>query len=154
MVLPAALVGACAGDNAGNELAACPPTQIAVPTDRIGHGDEDGRIRYVATMEQLSSSCRQDGEHVEVDIAFLLRAERGPAFEEKPVELIYYVATVDPSREIVDKQLLDLSLTLAPDQSEGSVREQLTLRLPLSSEASGANYSLYLGFQPDQQPGG
>lgn len=152
VVAVAGLVG-CASKATDEAGTACPPTQIAVPTDRIGHSDEQGNLRYIATMERLTSSCREDGEHIEIDIAFDLKAERGPVFEDKPILMTYYVATVDPQREIVDKQLLKVRIELAPEQTESSIRESVTLRLPAPSEASGANYNLYLGFQPDQQPG-
>ena len=152
VVLAASLLAACAGQVGDQASTACPPAQIAVPSDRIGHTDEDGELRFVATMAELVSSCRQDEDDVEVDIAFTMSVERGPAFEEKPVRLTYFLATVDPEREIVDKQILDVQLDFEPDQPASALREAVTLRLPASTEASGANYSLYIGFQPDRQP--
>ena len=148
----AALLSACANQTGDPALTACPPAQIAVPSDRIGHSNEDGELRFVATMEQLASSRRRDENDIEVDIAFTMSAERGPAFEGRPVRLTYFLATVDPKREIVDKQILDVELDFASDQPKSALRESVTLRLPASTEASGANYSLYLGFQPDRQP--
>lgn len=143
-------LGACATNGAGEIAAACPTTQIAVPSDRIGHSDEEGRIRYVATIEQLISDCRINDDHMAVDLAFNLKTERGPVFLEEPINLTYYVATVDPKREIVDKQLLSVLMELQPEQAESVVREELTLHLPLPNDATGANYNLYLGFQPDR----
>lgn len=148
----ASFLSACANQAADVVLDACPPAQIAVPSDRIGHNNEEGELRFVAIMEQLDSSCRRDDDDVEVDITFVMRAERGPAFEGQPVRLTYFLATVDPKREIVDKQILDVQLDFEPDQPESALRERVTLRLPASTEATGANYNLYLGFQPDQQP--
>ena len=145
------LLGACVFQTAGETDIACPPTQIAVPSDRIGHNDKDGNLRFVATMAQLASTCRQDDEDIEVDIAFTMTAERGPAFEDKPVKLVYFLATVDPEREIIDKQILTVRLDFAPEQTVSAIRESVSLRLPASIEASGANYSLYLGFQPNEQ---
>ncbi len=142
-------LSACAGQTDDLALNACPPAQIAVPSDRIGYNNADGELRFVGILEQLTSSCRRDEDDVEVDITFIMRAERGPAFEDKPVRLNYFLATVDPKREIVDKQVLGLQLDFEPDQAESALRESVTLRLPASTEASGANYSLYLGFQPD-----
>ncbi len=153
---PAALMllalSACANQAADQAAIACPPTQIAVPSDLIGHNNQKGELSFVATIEQLTSSCRQDEGDVEVDIAFVVRAERGPALGDKPVALNYYLATVDPSREIIDKQILDVNLAFKPEQAVSALREQVTLRFPASTEATGANYSLYIGFQPDQQP--
>lgn len=147
-----ALLSACAAQVDDQALTACPPAQIAVPSDRIGHSAENGDLRFVAIMDELASSCRRDDEDIEVDIAFTMSAERGPAFEDQPVRLTYFLATVDPKRQIVDKQILDVQLDFDPDQQVSALREEVILRLPASTEASGANYSLYLGFQPDQQP--
>ncbi len=148
----ASCLSACANQPRDLALDACPPAQIAVPADRIGHNNEQGELRFVAIMEQLSSSCRQDEDDVEVDITFTMRAERGPAFDDQSVQLIYFLATVDPERAIIDKQILDIQLDFEPDQPASALRERVTLRLPASTEATGANYSLYLGFQPYQQP--
>lgn len=148
----AACLSACANQAGDQALNACPPAQIAVPSDRIGNNNEQGELRFVAIMEQLSSSCRQDEDDLEVDLAFTMRAERGPAFEDRPVQLTYFLATVDPEREIIDKQILDIQLDFEPDQQASELRERVTLRLPASTEATGANYNLYLGFQPDRQP--
>ncbi|MEM7042040.1 MAG: hypothetical protein AAF543_04435 [Pseudomonadota bacterium] len=142
-------LSACANQAGETARDACPPAQIAVPADRIGNNNADGELRFVAIMEQLVSDCRIEDDEVEVDIAFTLSVERGPAFNDQPVELVYFLATVDPKREIIDKQILDVELKLEPDQPLSALREEVTLRLPVSTEASGANYSLYLGFQPD-----
>jgi len=148
-----ALLAACAGQPGSSALTACPPAQIAVPADRIGYNGQDGELRFVAVMDQLVSSCRQDEGDLEIDIAFTMSAEPGPAFEDQPVQLTYFLATVDPNRTIVDKQILDVELDVDPDLPVSAVREEVTLRLPASTEASGANYDLYIGFQPDAQPG-
>ncbi|MEM8948954.1 MAG: hypothetical protein AAGA21_20790 [Pseudomonadota bacterium] len=151
-----AWLSACASTPGELAREACPQAQIAVPSDRIGQNNGDGELRFVAVMEQLSSNCRrEEGEDdVEVDITFTMRAERGPAFEGQPLQLTYFLATVDPQREIIDKQVLNVQLDFGPDQPESALRESVTLRLPASTEASGANYSLYLGFQPDGRPAG
>lgn len=146
------LVGACASQPTERAELACPPVQIAVPADRLGHNNDKGELRFVAVMDELISNCRQDEENLEVEITFTMSAERGPAFDEDSVDLTYFLATVDPNRDIVDKQILDVQLDLGDNKAISSLSETVTLRLPASTEASGANYSLYLGFQPDQQP--
>ena len=145
-------LAACANKPSDPASTACPPAQIAVPSDRIGNNNEKGELRFVAALEQLTSGCRRQEDDIEIDIAFTMSAERGPAFDDQPVRLSYFLATVDPRREIVDKQVLDIELNFAPGQQVTALRESVTLRLPASTEASGANYSLYIGFQPDLQP--
>jgi outer membrane protein OmpA-like peptidoglycan-associated protein len=151
-VASALLLTACASQPGERAELACPPVQIAVPADRLGHNNEKGELRFVAVMDELISSCRQDEENLEVEITFTMSAERGPAFDDEQVDLTYFLATVDPNRNIVDKQILGVQLDLGNDKALSALNETVTLRLPASTEASGANYSLYLGFQPDQQP--
>jgi hypothetical protein len=69
------------------------------------------------------------------------------------VPVSYFLATIDPARKIVDKQVVTIEIDLGEAETERRVRQELTLRLPVSTDAGGANYSLYVGFQPDQQPG-
>ncbi len=144
-------LGGCAVNGGDKLVDACPPTQIAVPSDSIGHSDEEGRIRFVVTMEKLSSSCRIDGDQIIVDLTFNVKAEKGPVFEDNLIELTYYIATVGPKREIVDKELLDFEVALDADQIERTIREELTLQLPASTDVTGSNYNLYLGFQPGKR---
>lgn len=146
------LLAACASSTDEQAVAACPPVQIAVPSDRIGHRTQADELTFIATMQQLTSSCRQNEGFIDVDVSFVVTAEHGPALSEGPLSLNYFLATVDPNRQIIDKQTLDLEIDIDLDRQASALRETVTLRLPASIEASGANYNLYLGFQPDQQP--
>jgi outer membrane protein OmpA-like peptidoglycan-associated protein len=152
-VAAALLLTACASQPRDVADVACPPVQIAVPADRLGHNNEAGELRFVAVMDELISSCRQADDNLEVEITFTMSAERGPAFDDEELDVTYFLATVDPNRDIVDKQILSVRLDLGDDKALSALSETVTLSLPAATEASGANYSLYLGFQPDQQPG-
>ncbi len=147
----ALLMGGCAGDGDEALVEACPLAQIAVPSDSIGHSDDQGRIHYVATIQALTSGCQIDDGQVTVDLAFDVKLERGPVFDGQLVLLTYYIATVDPERAIVDKELLDVEFAIAEGQPERVIRETVTLQLPVSTDATGGNYNLYLGFQPEQR---
>lgn len=149
LILPA--LAACTTTAEPSLETACPPAQIAVPSDQIGHRDVNGRLSFVARMDQLASSCRRENDEIELDIAFNMNVERGPGLKTDSLRLVYFLATVDPNRKIVDKHLLDVTLAFEPEAETTGLREEVTLRLPASTEASGANYSLYLGFQPDRQ---
>ena len=150
IALPLAF-SACATSDLSELVDACPSAQVAVPSDSIGHSDQEGRIRYVATIEKLVSNCQIEGDQITLDLAFDLKTERGPVFDGKPVKLTYYLATVGPQREIIDKKLLNVEFALGADQTDHTVREELTLELPASKDVTGSNYNLYLGFQPDER---
>jgi len=142
------LLAACASSDVDPDTIACPLTQIAVPADSIGFDNDDNQLRFAGRLQDLTSSCRMEDDDIEVDLTFVLRAESGPGFDNRPTELTYFLATVDPTRTIIDKQLYKTDLDLGPDQPISAVRERVTLRLPVPTEETGANYSIYLGFQP------
>jgi hypothetical protein len=148
----AGVLAACAGSEPVL-VDACPPAQIAVPADRVGNANADGELRFVVTMDDLASSCSHDGETVLVDLDFVVTASPGPGLDVESVPVSYFLATIDPARKIVDKQVVTIEIDLGEAETERRVRQELTLRLPVSTDAGGANYSLYVGFQPDQQPG-
>jgi hypothetical protein len=152
MVITLPLLASCANIADQDVETACPSAQIAVPSDQLGHRNDKGEVSFIARMDELASDCRENEATIEVDIAFTMKAERGPALEGDQLELVYYLATVDPDREIVDKQFLSIELAFEPDRQVSALREEVTVRLPIADEASGANYNLYLGFQPDRQP--
>ena len=60
------------------------------------------------------------------------------------------MATVGPGRQILSKQLLT---AISPSRGRGAGRlaEQLTLRLPSVTPAQGQDYSLFIGFQLDDE---
>jgi hypothetical protein len=148
-LLSAGLLAGCAGETADVAFA-CPPAQIAVPADRVGVANEAGELRYVIAITDLLSQCQRADDEIEVQLSFKLIAQRGPAFETSPVPATYFVATMDPNREIVAKRVMTTQLVLVTGETQGGVLEELIIRLPVSTDVSGANYSLYLGLQPDQ----
>ena len=52
-------------------------------------------------MTNLASACSYGAEGVDVDLAFDLIAERGPAFAGDAADLTYFVATIAPDGEIL-----------------------------------------------------
>jgi hypothetical protein len=128
----------------------CPQAQIAAPADRIGNNNAAGELRYVATLARIESDCRwAEDEGIELNLAVAFEAERAAAFDGAPIELAYFVATVDPGQQIIGKQVFVASFALPEGQPSGGVVEQLTLRLPVPGEIGNAGgYRVYVGFQP------
>lgn len=115
-----------------------------------GRRGEPSGLRYVAGMGDLASSCRYAGDGVDVEIAFNLLVERGPALEGEAAPVDYFVATVAPGQQIRSKQLLTSEVSLLAGQQTAGVREELTLRLPPMSPAEASRLSVFVGFQLDE----
>ena len=106
-------------------------------------------LRHLAVMTNLASACRFGEEGVDLDLAFDLIAERGPAFSGDAVDLSYFVATIGPGRQILSKQVLSSEIAFAGDEDRAGMSEQLTLRLPAVTPEQGQAYAVLLGFQLD-----
>jgi hypothetical protein len=119
---------------------------------RAGAGPDASEIRYLAVLRDLASACRYyrdgDGTGVDVDLAFNLIAERGPAMA-GPEELTYFVATVAPDGRILAKELLRSEVAFEEGEDRAGWSEDLTLRVPTVTPDTGGDYTLYVGFQLD-----
>jgi hypothetical protein len=117
---------------------------------RAGSEPRASEIRYLAVLTDLSSACRFDdaGSGVDVDLAFNLIAERGPALAGNE-ELTYFVATMAPDGRILDKQILRGDLAFTQGEERVGFSEELTLRLPSVTPDQAGAYTLYVGFQLD-----
>ena len=104
-------------------------------------------LRHHAVVTNLASGCRFGEEGVDLDIAFDLIAERGPAFSGAAVDLSYFVATIGPGRQVLSKQVLSSEIAFAGSEEIAGVSEQLTLRLPAVTPEQARAYAVYVGFQ-------
>jgi hypothetical protein len=133
----------------------CPATLLLegaerTTTYRAGAENRPGEIRYLAVLRDLTSGCRyysgEEGAGVDVDLTFILIAERGPALSGSE-ELTYFVATMGPDGQILDKKMLRGDLPFAEGENRIGWSEDLTLRLPSVTPEDGGDYTLYVGFQ-------
>lgn len=148
------LTAACSSDPP-EAPAPCPPVVMLQGAEStsiyLPESDEAPRdLQLVVALNDLVSTCRFAGDSVDVALAFNVLAQRGPAAPADPIHIGYFLATVGPERQIVDKQLLDVELSFASDQETTGLRETLTLRLPGVGEAQAAGYRVYVGLQLDE----
>jgi hypothetical protein len=157
-VMLALLLAGCAGSKDEAAPAAAPPgcpgaliLQGAERTEAYADGGTTpDRQRYLAVVTHLASACGYGEAGVDVDLAFDLIVERGPALEGDRVPLTYFVATMGPGEEILAKQVLDAEVVFQPGEEVAGSAEQLTLRLPAVTPEQGGAYALYVGFQLDE----
>ena len=150
------VLGAC-GSNPPAPAPAPPPCPTALLLEgaerttayRAGAEPRPDDLRYLALLTDLSSACRYVDEGVEVDLIFSLTAERGPAFASTPEEVTYFIATLGPDGQILDKDEFPAELDFEEGYAGARWSQELTLLLPSVTPEGGGNYSLYIGFQLD-----
>ncbi len=133
----------------------CPTTLLLEGAERTtiyraGAEPRPSELRYLAVLRDLTSGCRyysgEEGAGVDVDLTFILIAERGPAMSGSE-ELTYFVATMGPDGRILAKETLRSELAFADNEDRTGWSEDLTLRLPSVTPDEGGDYTLYIGFQ-------
>jgi hypothetical protein len=151
----ALLLGGCSSSPPPPPAPICPTALLLSGADRVAAYRSDGErtpegLQHLAVLTDLASDCRYLEGALEVDLAFNLIAERGPAFAGAPLELAYFVATVDSQQQqIVAKQVFNSEIDFPADQQVAGSAQQLTLKIPAVTPEGGAGYDIYLGFQLD-----
>ena len=107
-------------------------------------------LRYLAVVTNLASACRYGEEGVDVDLAFDLIVERGPALAGDAVELTYFVATIGPDEADPLQAAAELrDRRSPPTRRSPASREQLTAAAAGGHARARRGLRLYLGFQLD-----
>jgi hypothetical protein len=89
---------------------------------------------------------------VEVELRVVFTAARGPANTDRKGSYSYFVALADREGDTVQKHVFDSTVEFPGNRNRVAPFEELTLKVPLKPGESGANYTVYVGFQltPEQ----
>lgn len=150
------VLGACSSSDPLPPPPACPATLILDGAERTaayqaGAEVRPSALRYIAVLTDLVSTCRYSDEGVEVDLTFSLTAERGPALADSVAEVTYFVATMGPDEQILTKEAFPAELDFEDGYAGARWAEQLTLLIRSITPETGADYTLFVGFQLDAE---
>lgn len=95
----------------------------------------------------------EDGVRVEVDLNLALGARRGPANTAEEVTTNFFIAITDVNKTILAKQIFTSTIELDSELGLGQNIELLRQTIPLQTFAAGADYGIYIGFQPAGRAG-
>jgi hypothetical protein len=151
-------LAACASSDPEPEAPACPSAmfldgaeQTAVYSAGAGMEPNPDQLRYQAILSNLTSACRYVDEGVEMDLTFNLTAGRGPAFSSTPEEVTYFIATLGPDRRILKRDAYSAELDFEEGYAGARWSEQLTLLIRSITPAQAQYYTLFIGFQLDDE---
>jgi hypothetical protein len=170
-VLPVMLVLALAGCDQfrGNERAALaiiiPPCPIAavlsdaVTVTKFKPGapavanPDPNTVMFTAEMAKPVLTCRYDNKKItlSVDVAFPVRASRGPGVATDP-PLDFFVAVVDVENNVLVKKVYEFQPALGGNRSAQWTQNVKDVVVPIEMDKRPADYEILTGFQltPDE----
>jgi len=148
-------------------MAACSGTgrQVACPTVAIvpelhsvarfgpGPGRQDSDVIYGAVMQKAVVSCEIDKKRGGLVVAnkIGISALRGNT-DVKKAQVTYFEAIINRNQQILTERDFVIDLEWPSTQARLEDTEELETLLPLSANASGADYAILFGFRltPDE----
>ncbi len=157
VVLLAALLSGCGLMTESEPQPPCPGLVVldqarTLTLYREGAGRDLTDVAFEASLLRAVPSCEYDlddegGGGVTMTFTFAVEAARGPGAETDRVSLPYFVAIVDPSRQIVAKEVFTVELVFAEGAARSRIGQSIEQHIPLAGGATGAAYETYIGFQ-------
>jgi hypothetical protein len=151
IVGPALLLAGCGtSEPAREEQLICPRPAIVNGLDQSdeykpGADGQPEALRWIAQMQNIGGGCSYD-DGVDVHLSIDLIVEPGPAFQNQPVNLRYFVAVAGPDEQLIDKQMYTSVVTIPPGAQRGGSQESFTQHYDNILPAQGAGYRIYFGF--------
>lgn len=114
---------------------------------REGPGRDLTDVIYEAGIADVKMACTYTSKGVDIDLGVVLAAERGPANTSRTATVPYYIAIVDPQRNILAKEVFTTTLTFQANVSRASGIDETQETIPLPKGKSAERYGVVLGMQ-------
>jgi len=119
---------------------------------RDGPGRDLTDVIFDAGIQNAKIDCTYSSKGVAIDLGVVLGAERGPAASAHTATVPYFIAIVDPNRNILAKEVFTATLTFPPNVSQAAVMDETQETIPLPKNKSAETYGIVIGMQltPDE----
>lgn len=140
--------------SSASSLPPCPRLAVLDDVDRLtvfrdGPGRDVTDILFEARILGVRGECRHGDGRVAVETDISFEALRGPADLGRQAQIRYFVAVVDPQRQILNKRIFEVVVAFPPNADRGVVTDQLQQMIPLTAGRSAAAYTVAFGLQLD-----
>lgn len=150
-----AALAACGGptEPGPGEPAGCPQVGILADAARAFYLATPNRpapdqVVATARIDNFAGDCDYDDDAVAVEMDLTFEVIAGPAFDDRPLPVDYFVAVVDPQGQILNKEVFRVQAQIPADARGVSLEESLALSVPLpAGPASGTAHELVIGLQ-------
>lgn len=114
---------------------------------RDGPGRDLTDVVFDSGIQNAKISCTYSSKGVAIELGVVLGAERGPASSARTATVPYFIAIVDPDRNILAKEVFSTTLTFPPNVSQAAVMELTQETIPLPKNKSAEGYGMVVGMQ-------
>jgi len=139
------------------EYLICPQVAILRQSDEVFDyaGEKRDEVNLVAKahLKSVEGDCgyrKDEDDPTGIDIAFTLKAaaSRGSRLGGSEFSIPYFIAVVDPSDNVLSRQVLTAKFEFSGDKQIAELEEPLHVFIPASVPdlASGPDYRVLLGF--------
>ena len=137
----------------------CPRAKIlsdarTVQLYRDGEGRDPTDVKYEVAITSLTGECEYDFDDGRSTITAVftlgIEARRGPAGDSDTLDVPYFVAVVDPERNIRAKQIFRPTLVFAASGIRTGTLEEVEQVIPVATGFAGPDYEIFVGLQLDR----
>ena len=147
------LLAAACGTDEGPRFA-CPQAILVEDAAQLVRFEGPGRdltdVDFEAEIQAPAIGCSFDEEEFAVvgDMQLRIVASRGPADNDRTARFEYFVAVATAvGRRIIAREEFGLSVPFEGNRTRVVVVEELSPRIPIRADETGAEYRLYVGFK-------
>jgi len=123
----------------------CPNVAIVRDAGTYRMPGTDGQVAATAVMSSVRALCEYEDTGVTVNAVMTVTASpiQGQSVSSVPVE--YFVAVLDPARNVLAKQIFGVTVPINGDT--GAVAEELVQFIPAPKTVDARYYEVLVGFQ-------
>jgi hypothetical protein len=119
---------------------------------RPGDGRDLTDVIFSGGVQNTKLACTYSSDGATMTLGVVIGGELGPASKTRTTTVPYFIAIVDPDRNIVAKQIYNVTLNFPPNVSQARLYDETEEKIPLPKNISAERYGIAVGMQltPDQ----
>jgi hypothetical protein len=128
----------------------CPYAATLNNADRLVRFNGAGRdltdVVFDAKITRINGDCGVTDTMVNVTMTIDFVAQRGQALTGNQAQFSYLVAILDPTGQVIARQVFPTAITFA-DKPRAGITEELDQQIPLAPGYRAQDYQIYVGFE-------
>lgn len=135
----------------------CPQVAIVRGLDSLTDYGQDspspGQLVAAATLTGIEGTCEYKTNGIDVLFDLDMIVLKGPRLGGLHFSVPYFVAIMDPTGQIVDKDQMTADISFSSNEKKSDHAESLHVFIPLAADhqTNGPDYQVLLGFQLNQE---
>lgn len=104
-------------------------------------------LLFQARLDVSDAFCEITEKATFVTAKAKLKVARGPAEKKGEIPLTFFVAVLDPKKQVILREAFPLIIQLKPNESSFEYEDSFTIQIDRKEGIDPSNYSVYGGFE-------